>query len=344
MSDSKAKNTKPVTLFFILVVVILAGFACTGVVLFLKQIINHALSWCGLSAILVESGFFCALGICFVFTGYCAAQMFRNFLDARNDVIIFSAAAGLITGLIWLFLVPLLTWYNIGNGVYHNQIVSPINLVSIPALVPHLMGTFVENLPFFLVFFVSIAGLGAAGALCSLRGSHDSPNENLSPGTGMQKPYLRKNMMYVFIAGILLCILLPSCICIIGSVSGIMEVHSCDAWSPISMNVTRTGNETITFVMSRDFSGHAWARLSTPESRPLQVFVDGRDFSNQSVILGQGLTDTISPGDGINNYSKDSSFIIQGPNVRNDDGRKRDVVVISFYDRDNPWVIVDTVV
>jgi hypothetical protein len=91
-----------------------------------------------------------------------------------------------------------------------------------------------------------------------------------------------------------------------------------------------------------DYGGRSWGHAIPSQSQPMQIMVDDRDFSNQSVIQEQGLTDTISPPEGISGYTNGLSVTISGPEIARNESTGRHIYVTSYYDRNNPWVVIDT--
>ncbi len=77
---------------------------------------------------------------------------------------------------------------------------------------------------------------------------------------------------------------------------------------------------------------------------PMQIRLDGKDLSTQSVIHRQGLQDVITPAEGITRYGNGTSVTISGPDVYRNGSTGQHLVVTSYYDADFPTVIADTYV
>jgi hypothetical protein len=192
------------------------------------------------------------------------------------------------------------------------------------------------------LILLGIMGLGILGALvfsyCD-RTPEDTPAGTKNPEN---KPVRVRTVIIVMLIAILMSIILPIGGGMAAVSSGTIPYSFCAPPNPVSMKVTRSDNSMITLQLSLDYSGHARDRSIPFTSQPLQIKVDDRDFSNQSLIRQQGLTDTISPPEGITEYVDGSSIILSGPELARNESTGRHIYVISYYNQQNPWVVVDT--
>jgi hypothetical protein len=326
-------HTRSIRLFALAVII---GIVCLGSITWIKQVVNHEFFWCGIHGIFVEFGFFIAYVLAIILAGFIASLIFRKYTKSRKDLLVISACSGCVTGIFYLLGMLFL------SVVYEYQLGHYIASTTVVDIIPLTFMHFFWSGPFMLLILLAIMGLGITGSLvfsyCD-RTPEDSLAGTKTPG---KKPVRIRIMIVVFIAAILMSIILPLGGGIVAVRSGTIPYSFCAPPNPVSMKVTRTDNSTITLQLSLDYGGHTRDRSIPIISQPLQIMVDDRDFQNQSIIRQQGLPDTINPPEGITQYTDGLSVTISGPDLVRNESLGRHVYVISYYDQDNPWVVVDT--
>ncbi|MDO9326701.1 MAG: hypothetical protein Q7T80_17255 [Methanoregula sp.] len=315
---------------------VIFGLLCLGSITWIKQIVNREFFWNGINGTFVESGFFIAYVLGMILTGFIASLIFRKYTGSRKDLLGISACSGCVTGILWLSGMHFLSIvYEYQRGHY---ITSTTVLDSIPLTFTHI---FLSGPLQVLIIFATM-GLGITGSLV-FSYCNRAPEDTL-PGTknAGRKCVTVRTVMMAIIAAILMSIILPIGGDIAAISSGTNSCSQCGPRNPVSMTVTRSDNSTIALQLSMDYNGHAGSRLVPLQSQPLQILVDGRDFSNQSLIREQGLSDTITPPGGITTYIDGSSVTLSGPDLRRSGSSRTHLYVVSYYNQQNPWVVVDT--
>lgn len=337
------KIGRPILLFFEIVIVWLV---CIAALFTIKSLVSRELWWCGYPAIIFETGFHCALLLTFLLTGFLAAFMFREYYSSRNDAIFLGAGFGALIGVFFFFIVPLLPFYHIlGCGDCSSYLsIQEINIASFLTLISKMGDFFVENYFGYLLIFLPIFIIsGIAGALVYWNRFRKSVKSYAEPPNKKQPS--EKKLIVLFLAGILISVIVPLCVAILVAVSGFAGVSYCDVWYPLSVNVSRVDDSTMNVSVSQDFSHHFWVRYIHGEPRHLEIFIDGTNYSNQSIIREHGLGDTITPPEGIiNDYAEGSFATVSGPGIIRDNSKGRHVRIISHFDPAQPWTMADTYV
>jgi hypothetical protein len=114
-----------------------------------------------------------------------------------------------------------------------------------------------------------------------------------------------------------------------------MKGCACATLPADSAPATRTGPDTIRIVMHPDTSVHH------ERSPTLALFVNGRDAGNRSQILHAGLPLVISPPEGLA-FQEGSAVTLQGRAVAGNESMPINIViVVSYTDTGEMWVIGD---
>jgi hypothetical protein len=331
--EEHMNHTKSIRLFALTVVI---GLACLGSITWIKQIVNHEFFWCGIHGVFVEFGFFIAYVLGLILTGFIASLIFKKYTASRKDLLVISACSGCVTGICYLFGMQFLTI------VYEYQLGHFITSRSVWDIILLTLTHFFWSGAFMFLILLGIMGLGITGSLvfsyCDCTPEGTLPVTK-NPG---RKPVRVRTVIIIILIAILMSIILPLGGGMAVVSSGTIPYSFCAPPNPVSMKVTRTDNSTITLHLSLDYGSHARDRSIPVKTQPLQIMVDDRDFSNQSVIRQQGLSATINPSDGITEYVDGSSIILSGPELARNESTGRHIYVISNYDQNNPWVVVDT--
>ncbi len=318
------------------VLTVIVGLTFLGSIAWIQNVVDQEFFWVGAFGTFVNFGFFLADALSIILTGFIASMIFQDTIRLRKDLIVISACSTCAVGIVWLFSLYFLsvfpefqTGHSIGGALVQDFIALSVS---------HLFWIG----PFAFLILLGVMGLGIFGSLifsCTI-----PPPEGRLP-VRKKRGFIEvrsRTAGVVLIAGIITSFLVP-----VGF--GIVEIGSCESSytqcgvpSPVSMSVNRVGDSTIKLHISLDYSGHRSAFLIPVTSRPLQIFIDDRDFSNQSLIWGQGLTDTINPPEGITTYVDGSTVIISGPEIAGNSSSGRHIYVISYFDQENPIAVVDT--
>jgi len=259
----------------------------------------------------------------------------KKYTSSRKDLLVISACSVCVTGILYFFGMQFL------SVAYEYQLGHYIASTTVLDIIPLAFTHFFRGGPFMVPILLGIMGLGILGALVFSYCDRTPEDTLMGTKNTEGRPVLVKSMILVFIAAILMSLILPVVASIMAIGSGTSECSFC-ASPPISMKVTRSDNSTINLHMSLDHTGYSRVREISSKSLPLQIMVDDKDFSNQSVILEQGLTDTISSPEGVTDYTDGSSVTLSGPEITRNESTGRHIYVISYYDGNNPWVVVDT--
>jgi len=312
------------------------GLACLGSITWLKQIVNREFFWNGINGTFIESGFFIAYVLSIILTGFIASLIFKKYTGSRKDLVVISACSGCVTGIFWLIGMHFL------SVVYEYQLGHFTTSTSVLDIIPLTFTHFFWSGPLMFLIILAIMGLGITGSL--LFSYCDRTPEDTPPGTKNtgRKSVTVRTVIIAIIAAILMSIILPIGGAIAAISSGTNSCSQCGPWNPVSMTVTRTDNSTINLQLSMDYDGHTGSLLTPLQSQPLQIMVDDRDFSNQSLIREQGLSDTINPPEGITTYVDGSSVTLSGPELMRSSSSGTYIYVVSYYNQQNPWVVVDT--
>ncbi|MFA6361931.1 hypothetical protein [Methanoregula sp.] len=326
-------KTKSIGLFALTVIF---GLTCLGSITWINQIVNHEFFWSGIDGVFVEFGFIIAYVLGIILMGFIASMIFRKYTNSRKDLLVISACSGCVTGIFWFFGMQFL------NVVYEYQLGHYITSTTVLDIIPLTITHFFWSGPLMCLIILAIMGLGITGSL--IFSYCDRTPEGTLPGTKNtgRTPVQVRTVIIAFIAAILMSIILPLGGDIAAISSGTNSCSQCGPWNPVSMTVTRTDNSTITLQLSMDYDGHAGNRLIPLQSQPLQILVDDRDFSNQSLIQDQDLSDTINPHEGITTYVDGSSVTLSGPDLIRSSSSGTHIYVVSYYNQQNPWVVVDT--
>jgi len=334
--EEPVTKTKSIGLFALTVIF---GLTCHGSITAIKQIVNHEFFWCGIHGIFVEFGFFIAYVLGIILTGFITSLIFRKYTQSCKDLLVISACSSCVTGIIWFFGMQFL------NVIYEYSLGHYITSTTVLDIIPLTFTTvthFFWSGPLLFLILLAIMGLGIAGSLvfsyCDRTPEDTLPNKKI---TG-RKPVRVRTAIMVIIIAILMSMVLPLGCGMAAVRSGTIPYSFCAPSNPVAMQVTRLDNSTILLQLSLDYSGHARDSSIPITSQPLQIMVDDRDFSNQSVIRQQGLSDTISPYEGITEYADGLSVTLSGPEIARNASTGRHIYVTSYYDQRNPWVVVDT--
>jgi hypothetical protein len=325
--------TKRIGLFALTVII---GLALLGSIQWVKQGVDQEFFCSGVNYTVVNFGFFIGSVISILLTGFIASLVFRDTFQSRKDLIVVSACSSCAAGFVWLFTLYFLSVYTefqnrhyISGSMFRDLVVVSLTHV------------FWSGLFAFLIL-LGIMGMGIMGSLifsCIV----DPPKDSLSIAKSRRTTGARSIVViFVLITGIVLSISLPL-VFGIATTSSIASPYSfCAAGSPVTMDITRTDATTITLRISRDDSGRRLAGMIPVTSRPLQIFIDDRDFSNQSLIREMGLTDSINPPEGITAYADGSTVVLSGPEIAGNGSSGCHVYVVSYFDSEHPIVVVDT--
>ncbi len=330
--EEHLSRIKTIGLFTLTIVI---GLLCLGSITWIKQVINHEFFWCGIHGVFVEFGFFIAYVLGIMLTGFIASLIFKKYTASRKDLLVISACSGCVTGICYIFGMQFL------SVVYEYQLGHFITSRSVWDIIPLTLTHFFWSGPFMFLILLGIMGLGITGSL--VFSYCDRTMEGTRPGTKNpgRKPVRVRTVIIVMLIAILMSIILPLGGGMASVSSGTIPYSFCAPSNPVSMHVTRSDNTTITLQLSLDYGGHTRDRPIPFQPQPLQIMVDDRNFSNQSLIRQQGLFATISPSDGITEYIDGSSIILSGPELARNESAGRHIYVVSYYIENNPWVVVD---
>jgi hypothetical protein len=324
---------KKLGLFVLTVIVGLTFFASIA---WIQHVVDQEFFWVGIYGTFVNFGFFLADVLSIILTGFITSMIFQETVRSRKDLIVISGCSTCAAGIVWLFSLYFLSVsYVFQNG---HSIAG--------AVVPDLISLSVSHLLWIGLFaFLILLGVMGLGIIGSLVFSTTIPS--LENGLQVKKKrgeiqVRSRTVVIVLIAGTITSFLVPVAFGIVGIGSCETSYSQCGVPSPVSMNVNRVDGSTIDMRISLDYSGRRSAGLIPFTSRSLQIFVDNRDFSNQSLIRKKGLPDTINPPEGITTYVDGSTVILSGPDLAGNSSFPRHIYVVSYYDQENPWVVVDT--
>jgi hypothetical protein len=323
---------KSIGLFALTVVI---GLLFLGSIAGIKHLVGQEFFWYGIHGTLVEFGFFIADVLSLILTGFIASLVFLNAFRSRKDLIVVSACSSGAAGILWLYTLYFLSVYTeiqnrhfVTDALFRDTIFLSFTHLfwSGPFVFLILLGTLVLGIMGSLVFSLVIP-----------------PQDDLPLAKNQGAVRVRSRIVIVvFITGMVLSFLLPLVLGIAAIGSCAEQRSQCGSMGPIVMQVTRSDSTTITLHISRDYSGRRPADLIPSTSRPLQIFVDDRDFSNQSLIQEQGLADTINPPEGILTYIDGSSVTLSGPELEGNRSSGIHLYVVSYFDPNNGYVVVDT--
>jgi hypothetical protein len=324
---------KRICLFGLTVLVGLAFFASIE---WIKHFVDQEFFWAGTHGTFVNFGFFLADVLSIILTGFIASMIFQDIVRSRKDLIVISACSTCAAGIVWLFSLYFLSVspeFQTGHSIAGAPVQDFIALS-----VSHLF--WIGPLAFLIL--VGIMGLGIIGSL--ILSSFVHPPGDRQPVTKKQGEIQvrSRTVIIVLIAGMITSILVPVAFGIAAIGSCTAEDSYCGVPSPVSAAVNRAGDSTINLHISVDYSGHRSAGPIPVTYRPLQIFVDDWDFSNQSLIEKQGLPDKITPPGGIMTYVDGSTVTLSGPDLAGNSSFPRHIYVISYFDLEKPSVVVDT--
>ncbi|MFA5267439.1 MAG: hypothetical protein WC379_05665 [Methanoregula sp.] len=329
--------------------VAILGFIALCSILLVKGIIikKFFLYECGVFMSLILLGYFLALLLILFLTGYISAYLtrYQRLKGPDRDVI----RAGIYSAILAGLSLSVIT---------RTTHIIDIQLRSLPELIqvytiPNPLSIFPLILLILFLGFPMIilsAGLGWVGANRFLR--VDNPQSDISKEMPEEQPNKKSNSqktMLLCCLGILLCIGVPQCLNLLAIVAGFDDGY-CDYFIPgphSTIVTSRPDVSSINLMLIENYSGDESqafrARLAPPQI-PMQISIDGKDLSNQSVIRQQGLSDTITPPEGIIRYMNETTVLLTGPDIAQNGSAGRHVIVTSHYYPFFPVIILDTYV
>jgi|WetSurMetagenome_2_1015567.scaffolds.fasta_scaffold80581_2 hypothetical protein len=302
--------------YLIFPVIVIAGFIILCSIFLVEDIIvdNYFTFISGYYALLILLGFYLALLLGIILTGFITAYSFFNKCLSRTNGIIISAGAGMLAAF------PLTFFY----------IHSP-----------------------FLVIFGCVGGMGAYLFSLIDQSSQNTPQESEKQAgkrIGVKTTvilFIVSILLCMFVP-----LVISSTALIAGADNSSCGLHR--SWNPSFKSIiTRPDASSINVVMTGDYSLPQSVRLRylmEPLKFPLKITIDGKDFSNQYVIRQQGLNATITPSDGINHYRDGMSILISGPDVMQNGSVGRHIILSNDYYQckysaeSDPALIIDTYV
>jgi hypothetical protein len=318
------------------VLAVLIGLACLGSIVWIQHVVDQEFFWVGTYGTFVNFGFFIAGVLSLILTGFIASMIFRDTVRSRKDLIVISACSTCAAGIAWLFSLYLLSVspeFQYGHDVAGAPVQDFIALS-----VSHLF--WIGPLAFLIL--LGIMGLGIIGSLILSSVVHPQGDRQPVTKTQGEIQVRSRTVIIVLIAGMITSFLVPVGFGIAAIGSCETEYSYCGVPSSVSATVNRAGDSTISLHISLGDYGRRSAGLTPFTSRPLQIFVDDRDFSNQSLIEKQRLPDTITPPEGITTYADGSTVTLSGPDLAGNSSFTRHIYVVSYFDREKPSVVVDT--
>jgi hypothetical protein len=249
----------------------------------------------GFYAIIILLGFYLALLLGIILTGFIAAYFFSNKCISRTNGIIISAGAGMLAAFLLTILIIDLS---------------------------------------FLVIVGCVGGMGAYLFSLVDQSSQNSPQES-EKQTGKRIGVKKTAILFIVSILLCMVVPLgiSSAALITGVDNSSCGLHR--SWNPSFITtVTRPDASSINVVMTGDYSLPQSVRiryLMDPLKFPLKITIDGKDFSNQNVIRQQGLNATISPPEGITHYRDGMSILISGSDVIQNGSVGRHIILSNDY-------------
>jgi len=288
-------------------VIVITGLIILCSILLVKHIIvyNYFTFASGYFGFIIEFGFYLALSLGVILTGFIAAYIFSTECIFQKNRLIISAGAGLLAALLPSF--------------------------------------FLYNLP----FFVLSAAFGGMGAYLFSLIDQSPQNANQESEKKSGKMIGVRTTIILFIVSILLCMFIPLGIC---HAAGADRVDYFSYWGwghSFDITASRPDASSINLIITGNYSYYypAGSRNVIDMIRlPMQITIDGKDFSNQSVIRQQGLNDTMTPPEGISVYGNGTSILITGPDIIKNGSVGRHIVVTCISEHGRVRVIVDEVI
>jgi hypothetical protein len=341
------RNIKDIHLYLRAAII---GFILLFLIIMVKDLLvyKYFIYGCGGSFwFSIQIGCLLAILLGMTLTGYVAAYLFEK----KGEKVMDSTDIGIYTGVLTGFFLSLLITgfppdstilsFNELNEKFQFVITTPI---SIPM---NFLFHVIVALPI-LILFAGFGGLGGF-LFARVRNYLTNTTPDLKIQRGNKDPTL--NMFIILSVGIFLCLVFPAVVNLGLIMTGVEGNYlgKCIGSPEFSVTPSRSDETSVNLVLLGNYSGYESQELKakfSPSQIPLQIIIDGKDLSNQSIVLQQGLSDTITPPEGITRYINGTSILLSGPDVRQNGTVGRHLIVTCYYA--NPYlyprVILDTYV
>jgi hypothetical protein len=252
--------------------------------------------------------------ILFWILGAIAADLFRTGRGGWLDPVITGLLSGICTALIFAVII-------VSNDmVSHPSVVQYAND-------PFGIRVFLDRL--FRQWRVPLAGfIIVSGILQALGAWYHGSRQRPGPGVeGIPHRQIVTGRLYshrFLLLALVAFLLVPPALAYLGMSTGIVEEQYRCCKITDRVEVSRTGPDSICIVMVPD------PERTTDSIPAVKIFIDEIDVSNQSIITGSGLDETLDPPEGLR-YKEGASVILKGKHVTGNGTGPARIRVIVWY-------------
>ncbi len=256
--------------------------------------------------------------------GAIAADLFRTGKNTGVDTVLAGLLSGICSALVFTSII-----------VYHDMVSHPLTFFYTNDL--FLIRLFLDRL--FHQWLIVLAGFILISAILQALGSWYQGIRSGRAGIPHMPAFIVRVRHHRFLFFALLAVLIiPPGLIYLGMGAGVIEKQSNCCTLTDSVNVSRTGPDSIQIVMKPDPDT---VKKTTGRIPFIKIFLDEKDVSNQSVITEAGREDTIDPQKGLL-YQEDASVTLQGKDVSgNRTAPVHLVIIVTYPDRGESAIICD---
>jgi hypothetical protein len=256
--------------------------------------------------------------------GAIAADFFRTGKNTGMDPVLAGLLSGICSALVFTSII-----------VYYDIISHPLTFFYTND--PFLMRLFLDRL--FHQWLILLAGFILISGILQALGSWYQGIGSGRAGTSHKPAFIVRirHHRFLFIA-LLAVLIIPPGLVYLGMGAGVIEKQSNCCTITDSVNISRTGPDSIQIVMKPDPDTVKKASGRIPF---IKIFLNEKEVSNQSVITEAGWEDTIDPKKGLL-YQEGASVTLQGKDVSgNRTAPAHLVIIVTYPDRGESAIICD---
>jgi hypothetical protein len=249
--------------------------------------------------------------------GTVAADLFRTGRDSWLDSVITGLLSGICTALVFTVII-------VSNDmVSHPSIVHYAND-------PFQIRIFLDRL--FQHWLVPLAGFILASGILQALGAwyHGSRQRSASDKADTRRTLAVSGRLYSYrflVLTLLTVLIIPPGLAYLGMGAGIIEKQNTCCPLFDSVEASRTGPDSIRIIFKRSPD---LPEIKTGTARSINITIDEKDVSAQSIIAKAGFVNTIDPPEGLRYY--DGAFVIlSGDDIKGNDGVPVHLIVMVKY-------------
>jgi hypothetical protein len=255
--------------------------------------------------------------------GMKCADIFRTDRSTWLDPAITGFFSGICTALVFTSVF-----------VYSEMIIHPPILYY--ANDPFHIRVFFERL--FQQWLILFAGLILVSAILQALGSWYQWSRSNKPATPKKHVFVEKLPCYrLLISAMLVLLIIPPGLVYLGVAAGFVEKQPCCTIMD-TINVQRTGPDSIQIDLK---TNPGFPRIIPGITPFVNISVDGKDVSTQSLATGSGLKDTLTPPEGLL-YHDNATVSLRGKDISgNRTAPIHLMIIVTYRDPDNRAIIGD---